>query len=118
MTTSLDMNIVESQQVANSTGQLKMTSTRQKIVKRFFRHRLALVGLFILVFLYGSAFLADLISPYGMNSAEISHSHFPPSQIHRNHEGSFKGPFIYHVRKKLILGEICVCRSTSGTHLT
>lgn len=112
MTTSLDMNIVETQQVANSTGQLKMTSTRQKILKRFFRHRLALVGLLILVFLYGSALLADLISPYGMNSAEISHSHFPPSQIHLNHKGEFKGPFIYHVRKVLVLGETGIPSST------
>ncbi|PKL76719.1 MAG: hypothetical protein CVV27_08885, partial [Candidatus Melainabacteria bacterium HGW-Melainabacteria-1] len=106
-TRSLDMAIVDGQQIANhSTGQLpKMTSTNEKILKRFLRHRLALVGLFILVLLYGSALFADMISPYGMDSVEISHSHFPPSQIQMTHEGSFKGPHINHVRKKLVIGD-------------
>ncbi|HEY9843398.1 MAG TPA: ABC transporter permease [Candidatus Obscuribacterales bacterium] len=107
MTTSLDMDIVESQRVANQgTNQLpKMTSTNEKILRRFMRHRLALFGLIILVVLYGSALFADVLSPYGMNSAEISQSHFPPSQVHMMHQGNFKGPFIYHVRKRLMIGE-------------
>lgn len=104
---SLDMDMVEAQGVvSHGTGQLpKMTSTNEKIMRRFLRHRLALFGLVILVILYGSALFADLISPYGMNSAEISHAHYPPSRVHLMSDNGFKGPFIYHTRKKLVLGE-------------
>lgn len=105
-THSLDTQIVDAQEVARATAGLPvMTSTRQKILRRFLRHRLAILGLIILTVLYLSAFFADILSPYGMNSSVIQHSHFPPSQIHFFHEGQFKGPFIYHVRKKLVMGE-------------
>lgn len=106
-TRSLDMDIVESQRVVSQgTNALpKMTSTNEKILRRFLRHRLALFGFVILLVLYGSALFADILSPYGMNSAEISHSHYPPSQVHLMDNGAFKGPFIYHVRKKLMVGE-------------
>lgn len=106
-TRSLDMDMVESQRVVSQgTNTLpKMTSTNEKILRRFLRHRLALFGFIILLALYGSALFADIISPYGMNSSEITHSHYPPSQIHLMDNGAFKGPFIYHTRKKLIVGE-------------
>lgn len=105
-THSLDTQIVDAQEAVRATAGLPaMTSTRQKILRRFLRHRLAILGLIILTVLYMSAFLADILSPYGMNSSVINHSHFPPSQLHFSHEGQFKGPFVYHVRKKLIMGE-------------
>ncbi|MGV3522975.1 MAG: ABC transporter permease [Candidatus Sericytochromatia bacterium] len=101
---SLDMSIVESQDLARATAALPaMTSTRTKILKRFLRHRLAIFGLIILMVLYGSALFADILSPYGMNSAEVSHSYYPPTRIRMMHDGQFKGPFAYHVRKKLMM---------------
>lgn len=107
---SLDMDIIDSQAAGASTGagtgQLpKMTSTRAKILKRFLRHRLALLGLFILAILYLSALFADFLSPYGVSSGVINHSHYPPTRIHLFHEGEFKGPFFYHVRKRMGFGE-------------
>lgn len=110
MTTRLDMDTVDAQEAGVSTGagtgQLpKMTSTRQKILKRFLRHRLALVGLFILLVLYLSALFADFLSPYGVGSSVVKQAHYPPTQIHFMHKGSFKGPFFYHFRKRTTMGK-------------
>jgi len=107
---SLDMDIIDSQAAGSSTGagtgQLPtMTSTRTKILKRFLRHRLALLGLFILSVLYLSTLFASFLAPYGVSSGVINHSHYPPTRIHFFHEGEFKGPFFYHVRKRLSLNE-------------
>lgn len=109
-TRSLDMDIIDSQEAGSATGagtgQLpKMSSTRQKILKRFLRHRLALLGMFILLVLYGSALFADFLAPYGVGSSEVSHAHYPPSGVHFFHKGEFKGPFIYHFRKKTTMGD-------------
>ncbi len=105
MTTRLDLDIVDAQAAGESTGagtgQLpKMTSTRQKILKRFLRHRLALLGLFILLILYTSALFADFLSPYGVDSSVVNQAHFPPTSIQLSHKGSFKGPFFYHLRRR------------------
>lgn len=104
-TNSFDTDIIESQEIMGTGALPKMTSTREKILKRFLRHRLALVGLGILVVLYMSALFADIISPYGPDSSELTHAHFPPSQVHFFHEGSFAGPFVYHTYIKEALDE-------------
>lgn len=110
-TRSLDMDIIDSQEAGSraeggtGTGQLpKMTSTRQKILKRFLRHRLALLGLFILAVLYLSALFADFFSPYGVDSGVITHAHYPPTSVQLTHKGQFKGPFFYHLRKRTSYG--------------
>ena len=106
MTTRLDLDILDSEEAGRSTGagtgQLpRMSSTRQKILKRFFRHRLALLGLFILFVLYGSALFADFISPYGVDSGVVNQAHYPPTRVHFTHKGEFKGPFYYHLRRRI-----------------
>lgn len=107
---SLDMSIAEGSQITSSTGGLtgglpEMTSTRQKILKRFLKHRLAIIGLVMLSVLYLSALFANFLAPYGVASSETSHSHYPPSSIQLFHKGSFMGPFIYHIRKKQTMGK-------------
>lgn len=109
-TGSLDADIINSQDAGRltgtGTGQLPpMTSTRKKILRRFLRHRLALFGLFVLAVLYLSALFADVLAPYGVSSGETTHAHYPPSQIHFSHNGQFMGPFVYHIRKKQVVGD-------------
>lgn len=106
MTTRLDLDILDAEEAGMSTGagtgQLpRMSSTRQKILKRFLRHRLALLGLGILFVLYGSALFADFISPYSVDSGVVNQAHYPPSRIHFMHKGEFKGPFYYHLRRRI-----------------
>lgn len=107
MTTRLDLDTIEAQEAGKATGagtgQLpKMSSTRQKILKRFLRHRLALLGLFILFILYASALFADFISPYSVDSGVVNQAHYPPTRIHMMHKGEFKGPFYYHLRRRIV----------------
>jgi peptide/nickel transport system permease protein len=104
--TSLDTQFDTQAHTGNLTGGLPpITSTRQKILKRFLKHRLAILGMVILCVLYGSAIFADILSPYGVNSGDINQSHFPPSQIHMSHDGQFVGPFIYHLRTRQYMAD-------------
>ena len=103
-TRSLDADIIESQESGKRTGQTgtlpPLVSTRQKIIKRFFRHKLAIVGLVVLIILYASALLADFIAPYGMASADRSKPYAPPSRVHVfDKGGNFVGPFIYEIKE-------------------
>ncbi len=109
-TRSLDMDIIESADInrmenGSGTGKLpKMTSTRQKILKRFLRHRLAMLGMVILLVLYLSAFFADFLSPYGADSSVVNQAHYPPTAVQMFHKGKFTGPFYYHMRKRNTAG--------------
>jgi len=104
-TRSLDSDISESMnnsnRVTSGTGSLPpMVSTRQKILRRFFRHKLAIFGLVILSILYISILFAEFIAPYGEASADRSKPYAPPATIRLFHDGKFIGPFIYNYEEK------------------
>lgn len=82
------------------TGSLPpMVTTRQKIIKKFLKHRLAMMGLFMLVVMYMSILFAEFLAPYGEASSERSKPYAPPSRIHLFHKGAFVGPFIYDYKE-------------------
>jgi len=100
-TGSLDSNIIEAIDNANhfthGTGSLPpLVSTRQKVLKRFFRHRFAIIGLALLAVMYFSIIFAEFLAPYGESSAERAKPYAPPTRIHFFHNGEFVGPFIYN----------------------
>jgi peptide/nickel transport system permease protein len=100
-TRSLDADIADNMDstkiVTGGTGTLPpMVSTKQKILRRFLRHRLAIIGLAVLAAMYCSIIFAEVLAPYGEASADRSKPYAPPSKIHLFHEGSFVGPFIYN----------------------
>lgn len=66
---------------------------------RFRQHRLALVSLVFLVGLSVAAIFADFISPYTPSSIDRLHTFSPPRAVHLFHEGEFKGPFIYALKR-------------------
>ncbi|MEK7432949.1 MAG: ABC transporter permease [Cyanobacteriota bacterium] len=76
-----------------------MVSTRQKILRKFFKHKLALMGLFLLIIMYTSILFAEFLSPYGEASSDRNKPYAPPSRIHFFHKGSFIGPFIYNYKE-------------------
>ncbi len=103
-TRSLDADFVDSvsnsQSVTSGTGTLPpIVSTKQKILKRFLRHKLAIFGLSILAVMYLSILFAEFLAPYGQASAERSKPYAPPSKIHFFHKGHFTGPFIYDYKE-------------------
>lgn len=103
-TRSLDADILDTisntQNITGGTGTLPpAVTTRQKILKRFLRHRLAIFGLTILSIMYLSILFAEFIAPYGEASADRTKPYAPPSKIHLFHQGSFVGPYIYNYKE-------------------
>jgi ABC-type dipeptide/oligopeptide/nickel transport system permease subunit len=62
--------------------ELKVRSQWSYARMRFFRHRLALIGLFGLVVIFGAGIFAGLISPYTYQEIDLSHILQGPSHAH------------------------------------
>ena len=68
---------------------------------KFRRHRVAVFAAAILVALYASILISELLAPYNLHSRDTKHIYAPPQEIHWFHEGSFRGPFVYGYSMKL-----------------
>ena len=75
-------------------------SARQLIWWRFKKHRLAVVSLFVILFLYLTAALAEIVAPYDPFEFDRLHPLAPPHAIHLFHEGNFVGPFVYRIKRE------------------
>lgn len=62
---------------------------------RFRRHRLALVSAIILLAMYLSIIVVEMIAPYNLHSRHIDFIYAPPQPLHLFHEGELVGPFVY-----------------------
>ena len=62
--------------------ELKVRSQWSYARMRFFRHRLALIGLFGLVVIFGAGIFAGLISPYSYQEIDLNHILQGPSRAH------------------------------------
>lgn len=62
---------------------------------RFRRHRPAVIAGVVLLLLYASALVSEVLAPYGLDSRDSDHILAPPQSIHLFHEGKFIGPFVY-----------------------
>jgi peptide/nickel transport system permease protein len=62
---------------------------------RFKRHRLAVASGMILLAMYLSILVSEILAPYNLHSRHIDFIHAPPQSIHLFHDGSFQGPFVY-----------------------
>ena len=62
---------------------------------KFKRHRIAVISALILVILYASTLVSEVIAPYNLHSRDTRHIYAPPQEIHWFHDGSFRGPFVY-----------------------
>jgi ABC-type dipeptide/oligopeptide/nickel transport system permease subunit len=62
--------------------ELKVRSQWSYARMRFFRHRLALVGLFGLVVIFGAGVFAGLISPYSYSEIDLNHILQGPTHAH------------------------------------
>jgi peptide/nickel transport system permease protein len=78
--------ILESRGGPESTEQaglhLKVRSQWSYARMRFFRHRLALIGLFGLVIIFGAGVFANFIAPYGYAQIDLAHILQGPSHAH------------------------------------
>ncbi|HUA50920.1 MAG TPA: ABC transporter permease [Candidatus Sulfotelmatobacter sp.] len=62
---------------------------------RFARHRIAVVSAAILLVLYASVLVSEILAPYGLETRHPEFLLAPPQPIHFFHNGHFVGPFVY-----------------------
>jgi peptide/nickel transport system permease protein len=62
---------------------------------RFKRHRLAVFCGVVLLAMYLSIFVSEMLAPYELHNRHINFIHAPPQTIHLFHQGRFVGPFVY-----------------------
>lgn len=74
-----------------------VASQRQLIWRRFRRHKFALVGMAVLIILYGSALFCSFVGPYGATDRFPKNLDMPPQRLHiRDASGHFHlRPFVY-----------------------
>jgi peptide/nickel transport system permease protein len=62
---------------------------------RFRRHRVAVASAVVLVALYASALVSEVLAPYNLHTRDTAHIYAPPQELHLFHDGRFVGPFVY-----------------------
>lgn len=62
---------------------------------RLKRHKLAVAAGIVLILMYGSTLISEVIAPYNLHSRNIDYIYAPPQSLHLFHEGKFVGPFVY-----------------------
>ncbi len=68
---------------------------------KFKRHRVALLSGIILLVIYASTLVSEVIAPYNLHTRDARNIYSPPQQVRLFHEGSFVGPFVYGNSMKL-----------------
>jgi peptide/nickel transport system permease protein len=79
-----------------------LASQSQLIWWKFRRHRLAMIALPLLIFLYLLAIFADFFAPYNPETRFSAYLNVPPTKIHFfSKEDGFHHPFIYNLKREL-----------------
>jgi len=68
---------------------------------RLRRHKLAVASGLVLILMYGSTLISEIIAPYDLHSRNIDHIYAPPQSLHLFHEVRFIGPFVYGLDYRL-----------------
>ena len=79
---------------------LYTASQWQLMSRKFFDHKLAMIGLSVLAVLYLIVLLGPFLAPYDpwLNSKYV---YAPPMAVHFVHEGQFIGPFVYGIAQEV-----------------
>ncbi len=72
-----------------------MASQWQMIWWKLKGHRLAVISGVILLAMYASILITEILAPYDLHTRNTDFIYAPPQGIHLFHEGSFEGPFVY-----------------------
>ena len=68
---------------------------------RLRRHHLAVAAGVVLLVMYATILVSEVISPYNLHSRNTDFIYAPPQPVHFFHEGEFIGPFVYGLDYKL-----------------
>lgn len=78
-----------------------LASQWQMMWWRLKRHRLAVAAGIVLLLMYGSVLISEIVAPYDLHSRNTSYIYAPPQSVHLFHEGEFVGPFVYGLKYEL-----------------
>ena len=67
------------------------------------RHRLAVISGVVLLVMYGSILISEVLAPYNLHSRHSAFIYAPPQAVNLFHEGKFVGPFVYGTTVRLDL---------------
>ena len=62
---------------------------------KFRRHRIAVFSAVILLLLYATILVSEVLAPYNLHTRDTRHIYAPPQEVRLVHEGQFVGPFVY-----------------------
>ncbi len=68
---------------------------------KFRRHRLAVASGLILLVMYLSILVSEVLAPYNLHSRHMGSIYAPPQSLHLFHDGRFVGPFVYGFDSRL-----------------
>src|SRR5215470_6098972 len=75
-----DAGIDQAVETTTDAGlELKARSQWSYARMRFFRHRLAMLGLIGLIIIFGAGIFAPLVAPYGFAQLDLLHTLLPPT---------------------------------------
>ena len=84
----------------SSTSEGYYVASRWQLMwRKFRRHRMALVGGGVLLFLYLTTGVAGFLSPYEKASRDADYLLAPPQRVRLFHDGRFIGPFVYSLER-------------------
>ena len=79
-----------------------VASPRQLMWWKFKKHKLAVVSLYLLFFMYFTAIFTEFLSPYNPNVRHIRHLYAPPQKMHFFYDGKFHlWPAVYKLEFKI-----------------
>jgi len=65
------------------------------------RHRVAMISGVVLIIMYLSVVICEVLAPYELHTRHANYVYAPPQTLHFFHEGEFRGPFVYGYDYKL-----------------
>ena len=65
------------------------------------RHRVAVISGVVLLLMYASILVSELLAPYNLHVRHVDHIYAPPQGIHLFHDGRLIGPFVYGLHYRL-----------------
>ena len=68
---------------------------------KFKRHKVAVASGIILLLMYGSTLITEILVPYNLHTRHTDFIYASPQSVHWMHDGRFVGPFVYQLRKTL-----------------
>jgi len=74
-------------------------NTAQRVRRAFFKHKLGIIGMIILILLYLMILFADFLAPYNYQTTKREFTFNEPSKIYWKKDGKFVGPYIFGMKK-------------------